>query len=125
MMCRDGNPLCTIPSNTTPESLPSGEKLRLSKRSAVNSKLPKWMVSPKVNPMSVRLLPLETMAGFHEGTIKIFKGKHATNSHSWRANRWCFLHGQITWSSRSRDSSFKVVYGKKHTRIYRGSGPLL
>jgi hypothetical protein len=45
-MCKDGDPMCTIPMTAVPESFPSGERLRRSKRSAVNSKLPKQMVSP-------------------------------------------------------------------------------
>jgi hypothetical protein len=41
MVCKDGDPLCTIPMNMVPESSPSGQRLRLPKRLAVNSKLPK------------------------------------------------------------------------------------
>jgi hypothetical protein len=47
MMCRDGDPLCTIPMNTMPESFPSGERLGLPKRSTVNFKLSKQMVLPR------------------------------------------------------------------------------
>jgi hypothetical protein len=38
----------------------------------------------------------------------------------------CFLHWQITGSTRSRDSSFEVVFvNNKHRRIYLGLGPFL
>jgi hypothetical protein len=49
-----------------PESLPLGERLRLQKWSAMNSKLLKWMVSPRTNPMLIRWLLLVTMVGFGE-----------------------------------------------------------
>jgi hypothetical protein len=58
VVCRDGGPLCTIPTKTVPESCPLGERLRQPKRSAVNSRLPKQMVSPGASPMSVELLQL-------------------------------------------------------------------
>jgi hypothetical protein len=64
MVCRDGDPLCTVPTNMVPESIPSGERLRLSKWLRVNSKLPKQMVSPRVNPTSVRLLSLAMKVSF-------------------------------------------------------------
>jgi hypothetical protein len=41
IVCSDGNPLRTIPTNTMCESFPSGERLGRPKWSAVNSKLPK------------------------------------------------------------------------------------
>jgi hypothetical protein len=64
MVCREGNPLCTIPINTMPESFPSGERHRLPKQSVVNSKLPKQMVSSRVNPMPVKLLSLVIMVNY-------------------------------------------------------------
>jgi hypothetical protein len=42
----------------------------------MNSKLPKQMVSPKVNPTPVRVLPSTTMMGFGEGTIETFREKY-------------------------------------------------
>jgi hypothetical protein len=66
MVSVDGEPLCTIPMNTTPESFPSGERLRLSKWSAVNSRLPNRMVSPGSSPTPVKLLPLATKVSFSE-----------------------------------------------------------
>jgi hypothetical protein len=65
-VCKDGDPLCTIPMNTTSESFPSGEKLMWPKWSMVNSKLPKQMVSPGASPTLIRLLPLATMVSFYE-----------------------------------------------------------
>jgi hypothetical protein len=38
---RDGDPLCIIPMNMAPESLPWGERLRRPKQLAMNSRLPK------------------------------------------------------------------------------------
>jgi hypothetical protein len=109
MVCKDGDPLCTIPMNTAPEPLSSEEKLRLPKRSTMNSKLPKWMVSPRVNPAPVRLFLLATMVGFDERTVETFRGNHTTNLPSWCANYWCFLHLQIIGSTRSCDSSSEMV----------------
>jgi hypothetical protein len=40
-VCMGGDPLCNIPTKTTPESSPSGERLRQPKWSVVNSRLPK------------------------------------------------------------------------------------
>jgi hypothetical protein len=53
MVSSDDGPLGTIPINTSLESLPSRERIRLPKRSVMNSKLPKRMVSPRVNATPV------------------------------------------------------------------------
>jgi hypothetical protein len=66
MVCRYGNPLCTIPMNMAPESFPSGERLRSPKRSVMNSRMPKQIVSPGVSPTLVRLLPLAMEVSFGE-----------------------------------------------------------
>jgi hypothetical protein len=65
-VCKHSEPLCTVPTNTVPGSFPSGERLRLPKRSAVNSRLPKQMVSPGASPVLVKLLPLATKVSFSE-----------------------------------------------------------
>jgi hypothetical protein len=64
MVCIDGDPLCTIPMNTVPESFPLGERLKLLKWLVVNSKLPKHMILVGVSPTSVRLLPSATKVIF-------------------------------------------------------------
>jgi hypothetical protein len=66
MVCRDSDPLCTIPTNMKHESFPSRERLRLLKWSTVNSKLPKQMVSPRASPTPVRLLLLAMKVSFVE-----------------------------------------------------------
>jgi hypothetical protein len=66
----------TKAKHRAPELFPSGERLRLPKRSAMNSKLPKWMVLPRVNPTLVRVLSSAMMMAFGEGTIKTFREKH-------------------------------------------------
>jgi hypothetical protein len=109
MVWTEGDPLFIIPTNTVPESFPSGERLRLLRRWAVNSRFPNQMVSPGASPTSVKLLPLATNVSFSEQTFKTFRGKHATNTPSWHANYRCFMHQQITGWSRSRVSSSKVV----------------
>jgi hypothetical protein len=43
VVCKDGDPLCTIPMKIAPESLSLGERLRRPRWSMVNSKLPKRM----------------------------------------------------------------------------------
>jgi hypothetical protein len=64
--CKDNDPLCTITTNMMPGSFPSGERLRLPKRSVVNSMLPKQMVSPEVSLTLVRLLLLAMKVSFGE-----------------------------------------------------------
>jgi hypothetical protein len=66
MVCRDGDPLCTILTNMMPESFPSGERLRLPKRSVMNTKLSKQMVSSRVSPTLVTVLPLAMKVIFYE-----------------------------------------------------------
>jgi hypothetical protein len=66
MVCTKGDLFYTIPTNMTPESFISGERLRLSKWSAMNSKLPKQIVSPGMSPTLVRLLSLATKVSFSE-----------------------------------------------------------
>jgi hypothetical protein len=41
IVCSDGGPLWLIPTNMTPKSFPSVERLRLWKRSSMNPRLPK------------------------------------------------------------------------------------
>jgi hypothetical protein len=64
MVCRDGDLLCTIPMNMTPESFPLGERLGLPKQSVVNSKLPKHLALLGANPTHVRLFMLATKVSF-------------------------------------------------------------
>jgi hypothetical protein len=66
MVHKDDDPLCSIPTNMASESFPLRERLGLPKRSMMNSKLPKQMVSPEVSPTLVGLLPLATMVSFSE-----------------------------------------------------------
>jgi hypothetical protein len=47
MACSDGDPLRTMPTNTTPESFPSGDRPLLSKWWAMNSRFFKRMVLPQ------------------------------------------------------------------------------
>jgi hypothetical protein len=56
----------------------SGERLGLPKRSTMNSKLPKQMASPRVNPTQAWWWLLVTVMSFGEWTIKMFRGKLAT-----------------------------------------------
>jgi hypothetical protein len=51
MACSDGDPLRTMPRNTAPKSFPSGDKLSLLKRSAMNYRFSKQMVSPQASSM--------------------------------------------------------------------------
>jgi hypothetical protein len=66
VVCRDGDPLRTIPMNTAPASFPSGERLWLPMWSVVILRLPEQMLPPKVSLMPVRLLPLVTKVAFDE-----------------------------------------------------------
>jgi hypothetical protein len=79
VVCKDGDPLCTIPTKMAPQSPPSGERLRRPKRSVVNFRLPKQMVSLGMSPTSFVLLPLETKVSFGEKTIRTSRGKHTVN----------------------------------------------
>jgi hypothetical protein len=75
VVCEDSDSMCTIPTKKVPESHSSGERLKRLKRSAVNSGLPKRMVSPGVRLMSVELPPSTMKECFDEVTIKTYKGK--------------------------------------------------
>jgi hypothetical protein len=90
-VCKDGDPMCTIPTKIAPKSSPKGERLRRPKLSVVNSRLPK-QVSPRASPTLFELLPLATKVSFSEKIIRTSGGKHAANPYSWRTNCWCFLH---------------------------------
>jgi hypothetical protein len=46
MVCKDGDPLWTIPPTMAPKSFPSSDRLKLSKWSMMNSISSKWMASP-------------------------------------------------------------------------------
>jgi hypothetical protein len=50
MVRSDGDKLQAIPTKMAPEPLPMGERLRLPKQLAMNSRLPKRMVSPWEKP---------------------------------------------------------------------------
>jgi hypothetical protein len=54
MVRSDGDPLRAVPTKMVPELFPLGERLRLSKMSAMNSRLPKRMVSPREKPPQVK-----------------------------------------------------------------------
>jgi hypothetical protein len=54
MACSDGDPLWTIPMNAALETIPSGDRLLLSKWSSMNSGSSKWMVMPQESSMSNR-----------------------------------------------------------------------
>jgi hypothetical protein len=65
-VCKDGDPLCTIPSYSAPMSFPSRERLRLPKQSAVNSSLPKQIILPGASATQVKLSSLVTKVSFSE-----------------------------------------------------------
>jgi hypothetical protein len=67
-MCRDGDPLCTIPMNMALESHSWGERLR-------RPRLPKRMVLHGSRQTPVRFLPLAMNESFSEGTIRMSRGK--------------------------------------------------
>jgi hypothetical protein len=79
-VCKDGDQLCTIYTKMVPESPSSGERLKRPRRSTVNSKLSKQMVSPRARPTPVGLLPLATNESFSEVTIRTSKGKACCKS---------------------------------------------
>jgi hypothetical protein len=58
-----------------PELSPVGEKLRLLKRSTMNSRLPERMVSPMENPSHEKHSPFVVMVSADDGTIRMSKGK--------------------------------------------------
>jgi hypothetical protein len=65
-VCKEGDSLCTIPTNMAYKPSLLGERLRLLKRSVLNSKLPKQIISSGANSTSVGLLPLATKVSFSE-----------------------------------------------------------
>jgi hypothetical protein len=74
-VCRQRDPLWTIPMNMAPESHSWGERFRLPMRSVVNSMLPKQMVLSRARPTPLGLLLLATKQSFNEGTIRTSTGK--------------------------------------------------
>jgi hypothetical protein len=60
VVCRQRDPLWTIPMNMAPESHSWGERLRLPMRSVVNSMLPKRRVLSGARPRLLGLLLLAT-----------------------------------------------------------------
>jgi hypothetical protein len=45
MACSNDNPLWVMPLNIAPESPPSGDRLKVSKQSVINSRSLEWMVN--------------------------------------------------------------------------------
>jgi hypothetical protein len=62
----DGDLLCVVPTKIASKWLPMGERLRLPKQSAMNSRLPKQTVSSRENPLHVRHSPLVETASVDE-----------------------------------------------------------
>jgi hypothetical protein len=58
----DGDPLRVVATKMAPELLPLGERLMLPKESAMNSRVPKQMVSPREKPPQVRYSPSVVMS---------------------------------------------------------------
>jgi hypothetical protein len=69
-VCRQRDPLWTIPMKMAPESHSWGERLSLPMRSVVNSMLPKRRVLSGARLRLLGLLLLATKQSFDEGTIK-------------------------------------------------------
>jgi hypothetical protein len=125
-VCKDGDPLCTIPTKMVPESPSTGERLRRPRRSAVNSRLPKQMVSPGARPMSDRLLPLAMKESLGEITIGTSRGKAYYKSPYLARQLSVFLPSTRYMKVNIMCSYFEVVLQTiKHTMIYPGSCPSL
>jgi hypothetical protein len=99
----DGVPPWVEPIMAASEASSMGERLRLPKRSMMNSRLPKQMVSPKEKTSLNRRSPSAATMSADEGTIK----KHTTNPPSWHANCHVFC-------------TDKIQGGQDHALLFRG-----
>jgi hypothetical protein len=72
VVCREGDPLLTIPTNMAPELCSWGERLRWPRQSVMNIRLPKWMVLPGAKLTPVELLSLVMNQSFGDGSIRTF-----------------------------------------------------
>jgi hypothetical protein len=71
----DGGPLWAQPMSMASEASPMGERLRSPKRSAINSRLPKLMVSPREMPPHDSHSPSTVTASDDDGAIGTSRGK--------------------------------------------------
>jgi hypothetical protein len=58
MACSDGDPLWAVAPTAAPKSSPSGNRLKLSKWSAMNSRSSKWIAPSWVSSMSNKYMSL-------------------------------------------------------------------
>jgi hypothetical protein len=83
------------------ESFLRGERLRPPKQLAMNSRLPKWTVSPREKPLHIKRSPSAETASVSEGTIRTSKEKALQHPLPGTPNVSVFSHWQDIGLSRS------------------------
>jgi hypothetical protein len=76
----DDDPLRAEHMTTAFEPPPMGERIRPPKRSAMNSRLPKQMVSPREKPSHNKHSPPMATMSTNDGTIRTSRGKECCKS---------------------------------------------
>jgi hypothetical protein len=118
----DGSPPRVEPMMAASEPSPMGARIRLLKRSVMNSRLPKRMVSPREKSSLDRHSPPVAMMSADDGTI----GTSGEKAHC----KSRFLACQLSFFSAPTkyrlvkivcSSSEMVLHTIKHTMIYPGS----
>jgi hypothetical protein len=122
----DGGLLRAEPMTMASEPFPMGERRWLPKWLAMNSRLPKQMVSLSENPSYDRHSPSAVTASADDGTIRTSRGK--------LCYKLSYLACQLSvFFPPTRYMVFKIAHScsevvlrtTKYTMIYLGSGPSL
>jgi hypothetical protein len=98
----DGGPLWVAPMTVASEPSLPRERHRPPKKSAMNSRLPKQMVSPRENPPHVKRSPSTVTVIPDEGTIRTYREKPLCKSPFLAYQLSVFSTLARTWWSRSR-----------------------
>jgi hypothetical protein len=120
----DSSPLWFEPMRAASESLPLGERLRLPKQSAMNSRIFKQTVSPWEKPPHVKCSPSTETASADEGTIRTSRGKVCYKSPYLACQLSVFSAPGNYVVVKITHSNFEVVlHTMKHTMISPSSDP--
>jgi hypothetical protein len=122
--CEDGGPSRVEPMMMASELPPMGERLKPSKWSVMNSRLPKWMVSPREEPSLNKCSPPVATASADDGTIGTSKWRAHYKSH-FLAHQLLVFFAPVRYRmvKVAHSCSDVVLRTTKHTTVYPSSGP--
>jgi hypothetical protein len=122
----DGGSLWVKPMTIVSETSPEGERLRPLKRSAMNLRLPKRMVSPSEKPPHDKHSLLVATTSGDDGTIKTFRGKARYKS-PFLVCQLSVFFAPVRYNVAKITRSFSevVLQTTKQTIVYPGSSPSL